>query len=259
MTSSAPPSPTDRSAPAGERASDSLFERFAWVYAFFREHMFRDDTDGIAAALWPQGGEPPEGSHLLELGCGPGFYCCRFGERFRNLRVLGVDRSPQQLRRARRSARSRRLDNVRFEQSDALALEVPSDSVDALLAVRLFTIVRERERALAEMHRVLRPGGRCFVAEPCSRLRALVPLRIMWLLANLMALGGDYRSRIYREPPDAQVLAPATFGELVASQPWRSVWRWQDVHYQYALCEKAGVESPPARPLDDLANEDFAI
>lgn len=248
-----PSAPTAACAPSMPE-DDSLFERFAWVYAFFREHMFRDDTAGIAAALWPQG-EPPEGSHLLELGCGPGFYCCRFAERFRHLRVLGVDRSPQQLILARRSARSRRLDNVRFEESDALALEVPSASVDALLAVRLFTIVRERERALAEMHRVLRPGGRCFVAEPCSRLRALAPLRVMWLLANLMALCGGYSSRIYREPPDAQVLAPDTFGGLVASQPWRSVWRWQDVHYQYALCEKAGDEATPVRPVD----EDFAI
>src|SRR5579875_547378 len=89
---------------------ESLFERFSWLYAFFREHLFRDDTDGIAAALWPQGA-PPEGSHLLELGCGPGFYCCQFAERFRQLNVLGIDRSKQQLRRARRNARSRQLDN----------------------------------------------------------------------------------------------------------------------------------------------------
>ena len=221
--------------------TESLFERFGWLYAFFRERMFRDDTAGISAALWPQGA-PPAGSRLLELGCGPGFYCCQFGERFRQLDVLGIDRSRQQLRRARRNARH--LENVRFEQSDALHLDLADNSVDALLAARLFTILPQRVEALAEMHRVLKAGGRCFVAEPCSRLRAVVPLRIMWALANVMAFCGNYRTRAYREPPDATVLPPEEFGTLVTTQPWRSVWRWQDVHYQYAICEKG----PPAMP-----------
>jgi arsenite methyltransferase len=240
--------------PSGQEP-DSLFERVGWLYAFFREHLFRDDTDGIAAALWPQGA-PPEGSRLVELGCGPGFYCCRFAERFRQLRVLGLDRSNQQLRRARRSARSRQLENCTFERADALALSEPDGSVDALLAVRLFTILPRREVALAEMYRVVRPGGRCFIAEPCSRLRAAIPLRLMWIVAHLMALAGDYRSRAYREPPDATVLPPETFGALVNSQPWGSVWRWQDPHYQYAICEKG---TAPAIAASGLENEDYAI
>jgi ubiquinone/menaquinone biosynthesis C-methylase UbiE len=234
---------------------DSLFERVGWLYAFFREHLFRDDTNGIAAALWPRGA-PPEGSRLVELGCGPGFYCCRFAERFRNLRVLGLDRSNQQLRRARRSARSRRLENCTFERADALALAEADDSVDALLAVRLFTILPSREVALGEMYRVLRPGGRCFIAEPCSRLRAAIPLRLMWIVANLMAFAGDYRSRVYREPPDATVLSPEMFAGLVMTQPWGSVWRWQDPHYQYAICEKGPA---PARVASRLENEDYTI
>ncbi len=246
----------DAPVPAPE-PPESLFERFGWLYAFFRERMFRDDTAGISAALWPQGA-PPAGSRLLELGCGPGFYCCQFGERFRQLDVLGIDRSRQQLRRARRNAENRQLDNVRFVQSNALNLDVPSGSVDALLCVRLFTILPQREEALAEMHRVMSAGGRCFIAEPSSRLRTAVPLAIMWGLANLMTLAGDYRSRAYREPPSATVLPPETFGALVMSQPWRSVWRWQDAHYQYAICEKGSANDAArdtvtraARPTED--------
>ncbi len=230
---------------ASRAESESLFERFGWLYAFFRERLFRDDTEGISAALWPQGA-PPAGSRLLELGCGPGFYCCQFGERFRDLRVLGIDRSRQQLRRARRNARKRRLENVTFERSDALHLALENESVDALLAARLFTILPQREEAMAEMHRVMKTGGRCFVAEPCSRLRAVVPLRIMWGVANLLAFCGYARTTAFREPPDATVLAPAEFGALVQSQPWRSVWRWQDAYYQYAICEKGPADAPKA-------------
>ena len=240
---------------------ESLFERFGWLYAFFRERLFRDDTNGIAAGLWPRG-QPPAGSRLLELGCGPGFYCCQFGERYPQLDVLGIDRSAQQLNRARRNAEGRRLANVRFERSNALDLEVPGESVDALLCVRLFTILPQREQALAEMHRVMRTGGRCFIAEPSSRLRTAIPLAIMWGLANLMTLAGDYRSRAYREPPNATVLPPDVFGALVLSQPWRSVWRWQDAHYQYAICEKGPTDTAAradTKRRNERAPEDYAI
>ncbi len=242
---------------AARAESESLFERFGWLYAFFRERLFRDDTEGISAALWPQGA-PPAGSRLLELACGPGFYCCQLGERFRDLRVLGIDRSRQQLRRAQRNARKRRLNNVTFERSDALHLALENESVDALLAARLFTILPQREEAMAEMHRVLKAGGRCFVAEPCSRLRAVIPLRIMWGVANLMTFAGYSRTRAYREPPDATVLPPEAFGALVHSQPWRSVWRWQDAHYQYAICEKGPMDAKPLPPPEAKA-DDYAI
>ena len=257
-----PPLPVQgNTPPPAPEPPESLFERFSWLYAFFRERLFRDDTDGIAAALWPAG-QPPAGSRLLELGCGPGFYCCQFAERFRQLDVLGIDRSRQQLSRARRNAENRRLDNVRFERSDALALDLDSESVDALLCVRLFTILPQREQALAEMHRVMRAGGRCFIAEPSSRLRTAIPLAIMWGLANLMTLAGDYRSRSYREPPNATVLPPEVFGALVMSQPWRSVWRWQDAHYQYAICEKGPTDTgthADSKRRASTAPEDYAI
>lgn len=261
-----PPADTSiHSAPPGGQTGlaqepDSLFERHAWIYAFFREHLFRDDTVGIAASLWPQGA-PPTGSQLVELGCGPGFYACRFAERYRGLQVLGIDRSRQQLRRARRNARKRQLDNCRFEEADALALQFASGTVDALVASRLFTVLPQRAEALAEMHRVLRPGGRCFIAEPCGKLRTAVPLRLMWLLAHLMALFGNYQVRPYREPAHAAVIPPEEFGALVMTQPWRSVWRWQDAYYQYALCEKTAPEGPALTPAQrsDLENAEFNI
>lgn len=237
-------------------ADDSLFERFPWLYAFFRERVFRDDTEGIIAALWPAG-EPPVGSWLVEVGCGPGFYSRRLAARFPGLRVLGVDRSRAQLHRASRLARRAGLENCRFERADALALDrlLPAGTADAILAARLFTILPQRERALDEMHRALRPGGRCFLAEPSARFTAKVPLRMMWLLAQAGGFFGDFG--VYREPAHAAVFTPTEFNALVQSQPWGSVWRWQDGHYQYALCEKAG--SPPATPKPGHAPEDYTI
>ena len=197
----------------GRSDHDSLFEHVAWVYVFCREHLFRDDTKRIIAALWPEG-RPSAGTQLIELGCGPGFYSCRLAKRFPDMSVTGVDRSESQLRWARE-----------LSYADA--------EFDIVLASRLFTILPEQNRAVAEMYRVLKPGGRCFIAEPRYAFRASIPLFAMWLLAGLN------RSRNgYREPYKATVFSAHAFENLFPAQPWKKITVWQEGRYQYALCEK---------------------
>ncbi|HEY2801709.1 MAG TPA: class I SAM-dependent methyltransferase [Chthoniobacterales bacterium] len=218
---------------APREQGDSLFEQVGWLYIFCRENLFRDDTDCISAALWPQG-QPPENQRMMELGCGPGFYSCRFARRFPQLSVVGVDRSAQQLAWARRRASRFGLKNCDFERGNVLDIPCGDSRYDALVASRLFTVLPEREEAIAEMHRVLKPGGRCFVAEPRRAFRASVPLFAMWTLARVTHFRNGYR-----EPRKAVTLLAEEFRQLVATQPWRESKFWQDNRYQYALCEKA--------------------
>src|SRR4029077_3385694 len=93
---------------------DSLFERFAWIYIFCREKVFRNDTGRIIQAFWPAG-EPPACSKVLELGCGPGFYACSLARRFRQISVLGIDSSKKLVKYARDKATENALDNCAFE------------------------------------------------------------------------------------------------------------------------------------------------
>ncbi len=226
------PAPNIPGLQIGQGDHDSLFERVAWVYVFCREHLFRDDTERIIAALWP-GGRPSAGTQLIELGCGPGFYSCRLAERFSDMSVIGVDRSERQLRWARERAGALRLSNCRFRRINALDLSYADAEFDIVLASRLLTILPEQNRAVAEMYRVLKPGGRCFIAEPRYAFRASIPLFAMWLLAGLN------RSRNgYREPYKATVFSTHAFENLFPAQPWKKITVWQEGRYQYALCEK---------------------
>lgn len=211
---------------------DSLFERFAWLYIFFRERLFRDDTTRIARALWPDG-NPPADTQLIELGSGPGFYACGFASRFPQISVTGVDRSPSQLTWAMNKAKKAGLGNCHFESNNVLALSHPDHSFDALIASRLFTVLPNRDRAVAEMYRVLKTGGRCVIAEPRYVFWASIPLFVMWSLASLTRFGNNYR-----EPSKAEVLDEAEFNRLFAAQPWRLIRTWRHGRYQYALCEK---------------------
>ncbi|MGI8899194.1 MAG: class I SAM-dependent methyltransferase [Pyrinomonadaceae bacterium] len=230
---------TVRVEPMGQLAHDdvdSLFERFHWLYAFCREHLFRDDTEQIAVNLWPDA-PPPLQTHLLEIGCGPGFYSRQLAARFSHLRVTGVDRAPAQLSRARKRATDQRLNNCYFERADVLSLTWPNAAFHAVIASRLLTILPEREQALAEMYRVLHDGGRCFIAEPRSLWRAAIPLHVMWLVARLIGFCRESPGS-YREPRRVVIMSNGEFGALIASQPWRRVRHWHDAWYQYAICEK---------------------
>ena len=215
-----------------DASSDSLFEHFAWLYIFCREKLFRDDTARMIKALWP-GGRPAPGQKVIELGCGPGFYSCGLAGRFPEINVVGIDRSPKQLAWAREKRDRLGLSNCRFKSDNVLELSLPDESYDVLIASRLFTVLPNRRQAVAEMHRVLRPGGRCFIAEPRWAFWASIPLFMMWLLAGLTHFKNGYR-----EPTRARVLSTREMNRLFATQPWRRIETWREGRYQYALCEK---------------------
>lgn len=215
-----------------DSSTDSLFEHFAWLYIFCRERLFRDDTERMISTLWPNR-KPALGEKVIELGCGPGFYSCALAGRFDELAVLGVDRSPSQLRWARDKRNKIGLKNCRFQSDNVLELSHPDDSFDVLIASRLFTVLPNRRRAVAEMYRILRPGGRCFIAEPRWAFWASIPLFTMWLLAGLTHFKNGYR-----EPSRARVLSAREMKRLFATQPWQKIETWRDGRYQYALCEK---------------------
>ncbi len=232
--------------PSQSSPSASLFERTAPLYAYFREHLFRDNTDRISGALWPEG-NPPPGSTLLEVGCGPGRYARRLAARFPGLRTVGIDRSWRLLEIAAARAAADALPNCRFEQGDALALDWPDASVDAVVASRLFMVV-DGARALAEMHRVLRPGGRCYVSEPIggviggvSAVAPLLALRLAGWLASpwpMPAFACPAPSATEMAPRWPTMFAPDQFDALVHRQPWVSVQVSSANGYHEAVCEK---------------------
>jgi ubiquinone/menaquinone biosynthesis C-methylase UbiE len=226
------PAPTSIIGPAQTPQVGTLFEQSDWLYILCREKLFRDDTPRMIRAFWPNT-RPPSDSRLVELGCGPGFYSRTLAGSFPELEVLGVDQSPRQLEYAEQRAIAIGLNNCRFEQGDVLDATRPAQSFDYLIASRLFTVLPDPERALAEMFRVLKSGGRCFIAEPRFKFWASIPLFMMRLVATVTGQANGCR-----EPSKATVFSLERFERLFYTQPWKSVRVWREGRYHYALCEK---------------------
>jgi arsenite methyltransferase len=105
---------------------------------------------------------PRPGERVLDVGCGPGFLTRALGEAVGpGGKVLGVDMSqPVLLMAARRCAE---LPWVELRPGDARELDLPSSSFDALTCIQVLEYIRAVDGAIAELFRLLRPGGRAVI------------------------------------------------------------------------------------------------
>ena len=156
-----------------------------------REPLF-EMTRGISERLVDRIG-PRDGETVLELCAGPGetgFLAAeRLGERGR---LISSDLSPAMVDAARRGAEARGLRNVELHVVDAQQIDLPDDHVDAVVARFGLMLVPDQPRALSEIRRVLRPGGRCAWGTwgPPDRNPWIFQI-VAALMANGLALPGD--------------------------------------------------------------------
>jgi len=98
----------------------------------------------------------PSGLQWVDVGCGNGAFTELLVERCAPAVVHGIDPSPAQLDFARKRHAARL---ARFDQGDAMTLPFPPDAFDAATMALVIFFVPEPAKGVAEMVRVVRPGG----------------------------------------------------------------------------------------------------
>jgi SAM-dependent methyltransferase len=153
----------------------------------------------------------PDGARVLEVGCGPGHLSTRLA-RQHGLKVTGVDLDPVMVARARANA-DRAGDGERgrpsFLVGDVASLAFPDGSFDLVVSTMSMHHWADPTAGLAEVGRVLRPGGRPLV----------------W----------DFRPGVRPHPfgprhahlPDPVQHARGSRLRVVNATPWRWPWRFQ--------------------------------
>lgn len=105
-------------------------------------------------------GEIGPGQIVLDLGCGAGLDSLLAARRVQPTgKVIGVDMAPEMIEKARGNAQALGLANVEFRQAEIENLPLSNQSVDVVISNGVFNLCPDKPRVLAEVYRVLRPGG----------------------------------------------------------------------------------------------------
>ncbi len=109
---------------------------------------------------------PGPGETVIDLGCGSGADSLLAARLVGPAgRVIGVDLAPAMIERARQGAAEAGLGNVEFRPGDLEALPVEAGSVGLAISNGVLNLCPDKRRVLAEVFRVLRPGGRLQMAD----------------------------------------------------------------------------------------------
>jgi ubiquinone/menaquinone biosynthesis C-methylase UbiE len=104
----------------------------------------------------------PDGGAVLDVGTGPGVLLVEIGRRRKDLRLTGIDLSPDMIEAATRNLRPFG-DRASARTADVTDLPFPDDSFDVVVSSFSLHHWDDPAAAVPELARVLRPGGRLYV------------------------------------------------------------------------------------------------
>jgi len=160
----------------------------------------------------------PEGAQVLEVAPGPGYLAIAMARRG-GLQVTGLDISRTFVEIARENARAAGV-AVDFQQGDVAQMPFATGSFDLVVcqaAFKNFTLPRS---ALAEMHRILRPGGMAIIQDMSGdATHADIAREVEGM--NLGRLN-TFTTKATLEMLRRRAYAPALFERLARTSPFQS-------------------------------------
>ncbi len=153
----------DERSPIGDEFRDGQLHMWYWYD--------REDDASLPEAVHRITGKVTDtlglrpGEKVLDAGCGPGTASLYLAKAF-GVEVTGITVSGYEIDRANQRALDSGVgDQARFEYGDFMALDYPDGSFDAVLALESLQNAPDLRQVLAELFRVLRPGGRISLSD----------------------------------------------------------------------------------------------
>jgi SAM-dependent methyltransferase len=111
-------------------------------------------------------GRPQPGEHVVDVGSGGGIDSLIAARMVgQHGRVIGVDMTPAMLEKARASAALAELENVDFREGFGEALPIEDSWADLVISNGVLNLMPDKDAALREMARVLKPDGRLQIGD----------------------------------------------------------------------------------------------
>jgi ubiquinone/menaquinone biosynthesis C-methylase UbiE len=207
--------------------------------------------------------EPQPGHRVLEIAAGPGDTGLLAAELIApGGTLISTDAVEAMVDIARARATQLGIDNAEFRTMDAEWLDLPTASVDAVIARWAYMLLADPAAALREARRVLRPGGRVALAAwaaPADNPWASVPQEELLATGTVAAPNPDEPGMFaFRDATRIrELLEDAGFTDIVVDE-LDLIWRhadlddWWDVQLDISTTLAAGVGALTPAQRDDL-------
>ena len=182
------------------------------------ESLTRHTAEASAAYLLPQ---LRPGLRILDFGCGPGTVSTGLAKAVAPGELHGVDMEESQVELARAIAASNRQENAVFHVADVLDLPFDDGFFDVAHCHNVLMHVPDTQAALAEVKRVLKPGGvigcREMICESCFTYPDFGVIRRAWDMFEDLLAGDDGHPQMGKELKGQVVEAGFTNVRVTAS------------------------------------------
>ncbi len=142
---------------------------------FFHPAIFEDPSDDIKTALlktrrrFLRDSRLKPGDTAIDLGCGIGALSCFICAEARCNKVVGINITEFQLEKARKLARDEGMENVTFKNFDIMEVDRLEERFDAAFMIDVGCHLPDKGKALMNIHKILKKGGRLVVADWLQR------------------------------------------------------------------------------------------
>ncbi len=168
----------------------------------------------------------PDARAILDIGCGPGHMAAALADSHPDGDVLGLDLDPVQVRLARRH---HERSNLRYEEGASHDLPLADESLDWVLTSESYHHWSQQDTSLQEIHRVLKPGGECWIIEGAGDMtkdelaawsgRRPLPGVIIWV-RWVFTLHGYLPDALQREVLDRAEASPFEEVQVAREDGW---------------------------------------